>query len=187
MSMLRAARKAAYAARKRGRLRPMTTPRRLLLASPALLLAACAVEPAATLPGITATPAAPEPPPEPLGNAVARVEIRQWQLGMIGQVGWGEGVLIQGRTRRNFRIRSLGAGGVGMARIRATGEVFNMPRQELFAGTWGQARSGVVMPGAQMRGAVWLENTNRVRMRLIPNRSGLAAQLGVDGLLIEFT
>lgn len=50
-----------------------------------------------------------------------------------------------------------------------------------------QARAGLVLPGAQMRGVVWLENTNRVRMRLRPDRSGLAAQIGVDGLVSEFT
>jgi hypothetical protein len=157
-----------------------------LLAAPALLLAGCAVEPAANLPGISAPPP-PPPEPTPSGRADARVEIRQWQVGMIGQVSWGEGVLIQGRSRRSFRVRGLGAGGVGMARVRAQGEVFNMPDVALFPGAYGQARTGIVVPGRQMTGGVWLENTNRVRMHLVPNRSGLAAQLGVDGILIEFT
>jgi hypothetical protein len=38
-----------------------------------------------------------------------------------------------------------------------------------------------------MRGGVWLENASGVRMLLVPDRAGLAAQLGMDGILIEFT
>ncbi|MCU0889781.1 MAG: hypothetical protein MUF65_05445 [Rubritepida sp.] len=165
----------------------MPQPRRaLLLAAPAALLTACAVEPAPVVPGVSTAPPAP-PEPTPTGRAVARVEIRHWQAGMIGQVSWGEGVLIEGRRRRPFRVRGLGVGGVGMARVRAQGEVFNMDDSTLFPGVYRQTRAGLVMPGAQMRGGVWLENASGVRMLLVPDRAGLAAQLGMDGILIEFT
>jgi hypothetical protein len=156
-----------------------------LLAAPALGLAACASE---TPPApVAATPAAPPAPPRepPLGNAVARVEMNNWQVGFIGQVAWGSGsVLYQGRTHR-FRVRGLGAGGVGMARIRAIGRVYNMTSIDQFPGLYGQARAGLVAPGAQMRGGLWLQNTSGVRLNLTPTRTGLAAQVGADGLLIE--
>ncbi|MBS7790200.1 hypothetical protein KTR66_09345 [Roseococcus sp. SDR] len=160
--------------------------RRLWLAAlPALGLAACATE--APPEPVATTPAPPPAPPaeQPLGNAVGRVEMNNWQVGFIGQVAWGSGTLIyQGRTHR-FRVRGLGAGGVGMARVRAVGRVYNMTSIEQFPGIYGQARAGLVAPGAQMRGGLWLQNTSGVRLNLIPNRTGLAAQVGADGILIE--
>ena len=168
---------------------PLPLNRRAWLATlPVLGLAACATDPRPA-PAVMAAPPAAQPqaaPTEaPLGAAVARVEIRKWQVGFIGQVHWGEGVLIHLGQRLPFRIRGIGAGGVGMARIRATGDVFNMTDVTQFAGVYGQARAGLVAPGAQMRGGLWLQNTSGVRLRLQPNRTGLAAQLGADGILIE--
>lgn len=159
--------------------------RRLWLAAlPTLGLAACASEPPPA-PVVAAAPP-PAPPAEPpLGPIVARVEITKWQVGFVGQVHWGEGTLIYEGRRHRFRVRGLGAGGAGMARIRATGDVYNMTDLAQFAGVYGQARTGLVAPGAQMRGNLWLQNTSGVRLNLRPNRTGLAAQLGADGILIE--
>lgn len=132
--------------------------------------------------GGTPLPPAAEPA---LGPITARVEITQWQVGFIGQVHWGEGVLIHGGRRHRFRVRGLGAGGVGMARIRASGDVYGMTDITQFPGIYGQARTGLVAPGAQMRGTLWMQNTSGVRLRLQPNGTGLEAQLGADGILIE--
>lgn len=126
----------------RQRMRPMPSPllsRRLWLAAlPTPSLAACASDPA---PAQAPVAAAPPPPAEPpLGGAVARVEITQWQVGFIGQVHWDEGVLIYQGRRHRFRVRGLGAGGVGMARVRPTGEVYDMTSLPQFPGIFGQAR-----------------------------------------------
>ena len=72
-----------------------------------------------------------------------------------------------------------------MARIRAMGRVYNMTSLDQFPGLYGQARAGLVAPGAQLRGGLWMQNTSGVRMNLVPNRTGLAAQVGADGLLVE--
>ncbi len=53
---------------------------------------------------------------------------------------WDEGVLIYQGRRHRFRVRGLGAGGVGMARVRATGEVYDMTSLPQFPGIFGQAR-----------------------------------------------
>jgi len=161
--------------------------RNLLLASPALLLAACASETPQPVTAAPAEPAAPAAPAEVAANARpdARVEMTNWQVGYIGQVGWGSGVLIYRGRRLPFRVRSAGVGGLGVARVTAVGEVFDMRDVSLFPGTYAQARGGMVVPGAQMTGFVWLQNANGVRIRLRPRRTGLALQLGADGVLIE--
>ena len=161
--------------------------RRLWLAAlPSLGLAACATE---TPPEPVAAPhhaPPPAPPAEaPAGRAVGRVEMNNWQVGFIGQVAWGSGTVTFERRTHRFRDRGLGAGGVGMARVRAIGSVFNMTSIDQFPGLYGQARAGLVVPGTQMRGGIWLQNTAGVRLHLIPNRTGLAAQVGADGILIE--
>lgn len=165
--------------------------RHFLLASPALLLAACASEtaaPPATGPATSAAtppvaPATAEPAPGTRPDA--RIEINNWQLGFVGQVAWGNGVLIYRGRRLPFRVRAAGVGGVGVARVRATGDVFDMRDVSQFPGVYAQARTGVVAPGAQLGGILWLQNTSGVRLRLNPRRTGLAAQIGADGVLIE--
>ncbi|NDG51083.1 MAG: hypothetical protein EBY30_19095 [Rhodospirillales bacterium] len=162
--------------------------RHLLLASPALLLAACASETPEPVASAPVTPAAPAASPaEVPANARpdARVELSNWQVGYIGQVGWGSGVLTYRGRRLPFRVRSAGVGGLGVARVTATGDVFDMRDVSLFPGTYVQARGGMVVPGAQMTGFVWLQNANGVRIRLRPRRTGIALQLGADGVLIE--
>lgn len=116
----------------------------------------------------------------------ARVTIRMTQAALIGSLSWGSGTLIFRGRRRNFRIRGLGAGGIGLARLTATGEVHNLTRIEDFAGTYVQGRAGAVLGDAQLQGGMWLTNSNGVQMSLRPQRQGLALQLGADGLIIEF-
>jgi len=162
---------------------PLLSRRLWLAALPGFSLAACASDPA---PAPAPVAAAPPPPAEPpLGAAVARVEIIKWQVGFIGLVHWSDGVLTYQGRRHRFRARGLGAGGVGMARVRATGEVYNMTSLMQFPGIFGQVQTGLVAPGAQMRGTLWMRNTSGVRLCLPPNHTGLAAQLGADGILIE--
>ena len=162
------------------------TPRLALPALLALLLAACATEPApapvvvAPAPAPAAAPVEPDP-----STAVARVEIRKWQVGMIGKASWGSGTLIYQGKRIPFRIGGVGAGGVGMTRIRATGEVFNMTNVSQFPGAYGQFRAGLTVPGAQLTGPVWLRNTSGVVMRLTPDRTGLSLSIGVDGIAVQ--
>jgi hypothetical protein len=116
----------------------------------------------------------------------AQVEIRKWQLGMNGKVGWGRGTLTYRDVRRPIRIRKLGVGGVGMSRVRAKGEVFGLTDVNQFPGAYGQVRAGVTVPEAELTSAVWLQNAAGVQVRLVPNRTGLALAIGADGVLIEW-
>jgi len=154
--------------------------RRTLLLAPlgALALPGCAEQPA---PAAAPAPATPAPRTTPDG----RLTITRHQVAFMGNVAWGGGTLtVQDRTFP-FRLRGLGAGGAGISRLDATGDVFNLRRVEDFAGVYGQIRTGVVMGDAQVRGVVWLQNTNGVRIRLEPRRRGVALQFGADGILIE--
>lgn len=155
---------------------PSPPRRTLLLAAPALL-AACATDPApqATAPEAPAQPAAPD----------ARIELINWRLGAVGIASWGRGVLIRDGERHPFRLRAVGAGGVGAARVRATGEIFNLRRVEDFPGTYAKLRAGTAVPGVDVPGALWMVNGRGVQMALTPQQTGLALHVGVDAVLIE--
>lgn len=115
----------------------------------------------------------------------ATVEIEFTQAGLLVSAGWGEARLrFQGRTYR-YRVRGLGVGGLGISRLRATGTVHGLTRVDDFAGTYVQARAGLVAGAAEVPGAIWLANTAGVTMQIRPRREGVALNVGADGLLIE--
>ena len=84
-----------------------------------------------------------------------------------------------------IRIRGLGVGGVGISELHANGDVYGLSRIADFPGLFGAARAGAVANTTQVRGGVWLQNPVGVSIHLHPQRSGVALQVGADGLLIE--
>ena len=115
----------------------------------------------------------------------ARLTMTQRQVSLLGSVAWGSGTLVfQGRSH-TFRIRGVGIGGLGVSEFTATGEVYRLERLADFGGVYGQARAGAVAGDSQLRGGMWLQNTAGVQINLHPERTGVALQLGADGMLIE--
>jgi hypothetical protein len=90
----------------------------------------------------------------------------------------------QGHTHR-FRLRGLGVGGFGISELRVNGDVYALSRLADFPGLYGTARAGAVAGSAEVRGGVWLQNSAGVYTHLRPQRTGVALQVGADGLLIE--
>ena len=112
--------------------------------------------------------------------------MEQTQVSLLANAGWGHGTLTyQGRAYR-FRIHNLGVGGIGYSKLSARGNVFALNKLEDFAGLYGIVQTGAVAANDQLRGGIWLQNTEGVRMHLVPNRSGLALDLGADRLVIQF-
>jgi hypothetical protein len=149
-------------------------PRRDALAQPAPE-AAPAEAPAAQAP----TEAAPA------SRRGATLAISQTQASLLGSVAWGAGTLTyRGRVHR-FRLRGIGVGGIGITHMTASGEVFGMTRLSDFPGLYGQARAGAVAGAMQVQGGIWLQNPAGVRIHLWPRRTGVALQVGADGILVE--
>ena len=115
-----------------------------------------------------------------------QVTLQQTQVSFIPNAGWGRGVLSFGGRRYPFRLHNLGVGGFGIATLSAHGEVYGLSRPADFAGLYGQLRAGLVAADVQLRGGLWLANTSGVQMHLVPNRKGLALNVGADGLVIDF-
>ena len=103
--------------------------------------------------------------------------------GFIISASGGRGTLrFKGRTY-SFKLGSLGVGGFGVSKSKATGEVYNLSRIEDFPGGYFQARAGYA--AGRGKGVLRLENANGVVLRLRTTTKGLALNLGADGLKIE--
>ncbi len=63
--------------------------------------------------------------------------------------------------------------------------VYNLPSMEAFAGTYGNARTGMT-GGDAGKGKLWLKNDDGVVIKLESKMRGLALGTGVDGILIQW-
>jgi hypothetical protein len=132
---------------------------------------------AASLPLLTlASPARAETPS-------GRLEMEEVELSLLLSAGWGHGTLHYEGTH-GFKLKGLGAGGLGVSKLEAYGNVFHLTKLSDFPGAYGEARAGAVAGDAQLEGGMWMENTAGVQIHLVPRRSGLALSLGADGVVI---
>lgn len=120
---------------------------------------------------------------EPPGKPVGTVKMEFGQGGFIVGATGGKGTLVYGGRKYSFRVGGLGVGTVGLAKVNATGKVYNLKRIEDFAGGYFQAKAGITVvegPGVQ-----WLENSNGVIMELRSTGKGLSLTVGAEGVVIE--
>lgn len=112
-----------------------------------------------------------------------RVNLEFGQGGFILSTSGGKGVLTYKGRRHPFAIGSVGFGGIGVSKVTAVGEVYDLRRLEDFAGAYGQARAGYALGSG--KGVQWLENGNGVVIKLRTVTKGVSLDLGADGLVIK--
>jgi hypothetical protein len=113
------------------------------------------------------------------------VQIEQVQVAFIGSANVGSGTLnFEGKSHR-FTVGGLGAGGFGISRIQAYGDVYDLRQLGQFPGAYAQARSGIAV-GDMSAGQLWMRNAHGVTISLRARREGLALSLGGDAVYIDF-
>ena len=112
------------------------------------------------------------------------VRIEQVQIAFIGSGNVGGGTLKYDGKSYRFKIGGLGIGGIGLSKITATGNVYNLRHLAYFPGAYLQGRYGAVI-GDVSAGKLWLKNTNGVVLELKAERQGLALSLGGDAIYID--
>ncbi len=115
----------------------------------------------------------------------ATVSIDQVRVAFLISGQMGGGTLHYKGKNYDFKIGGLGVGGIGVASIEATGQVYDLKKVSDFQGAYAQARAGIVIVDKGMEGGLWLENTSGVVMHLNPKRKGIALTLGADVILVE--
>ena len=127
--------------------------------------------------GLTATNNAADPQP------VGKVTINDTQLGFIVGGSWGKGVLSYDGVDYEFKIKGLKLGTIGISKVSAVGDVYNMTSLSQFSGTYVAGQAGIAIAGGV--GGTVLQNQNKVHIRLSSTQKGAALNVGVDGITIE--
>jgi hypothetical protein len=95
---------------------------------------------------------------------------------------WGEGTLVfQGKTH-HFKISGFNVGDVGVAKIDATGSVYNLTNMADFDGNYAAAGMGATLAGGGS--ALIMQNPHGVVMHVYSTTAGLQLNLGPSGITI---
>jgi hypothetical protein len=113
------------------------------------------------------------------------VEIEQVQIAFLYSGNLGGGRLYFKGKSYPFSVGGLGIGGIGVSRMQAVGQVYNLKDIKDFSGAYGQARYGFAA-GDTSGGKLWLQNTMGVVIELAAKREGLALSLGADAVYFSF-
>lgn len=107
------------------------------------------------------------------------------QIALIGSGNLGGGTIEFDGQKYPFTIGGLGIGGIGISKMTATGEVYDLKSVDDFSGAYAQGRYGAVA-GDHDTGELWLQNAAGVSLHLVTEREGLALSLGADAIYIDF-
>ncbi len=116
---------------------------------------------------------------------VGKIKIDDTQISFIVGGSWGKGVLSYKGVDYEFKIKGLKVGAIGVSKVSAVGNVYNMSDLSKFSGTYVAGQAGIALAGGV--GGTALENQYKVYIKLRSTQKGVALNLGIDGLTIELT
>ena len=114
----------------------------------------------------------------------ATLTLDEYLIAFIGAGTYGDGTLTHQGKEYNFKLGGLGVGGVGVAHVKATGDVYELKDAADFAGNFVDARIGIAAT-AVGKGHLWIKNTNGVYVHLKSELEGLALTLGADAIIVK--
>jgi hypothetical protein len=110
------------------------------------------------------------------------VSISETQFGLILGGSTGEGTLTFKGEQYTFKIGGLSVGTVGVSKVSAAGEVYDLDDISQFPGTYTNLAANIALGGGV--GGARLKNENGVIMRLESRTQGVQLKIGVDGLTV---
>ena len=112
-----------------------------------------------------------------------RVAINETQFGLILGGSVGGGTLTFKGKEHPFKIGGLSLGAnVGVSRMRAVGEVYDLKDISKFPGTYTKLDAAVALGGGV--GGLRMRNENGVIMRLDSRTQGLQFNIGMSGVTV---
>jgi hypothetical protein len=98
-------------------------------------------------------------------------------------VSWGDGTLAFGGKQHKFSVKGLSVVDVGVSKVSAKGEVYDLTKLEDFSGTYAAVQIGATI--AAGAGAVAMKNQNGVTMVLTGTGMGGQLTLGTKGVDVK--
>jgi hypothetical protein len=115
---------------------------------------------------------------------VATFEVEADQIRLILGGASGKGVLTYNGKKYPFTAKAVTAGGVGVTKVTAKGDVYFMKNVEDFAGIYSAASIGATV--GKGAGASQYENNKGVFLKVVSKTEGVGLSLGLAGVQIEF-
>jgi hypothetical protein len=113
-----------------------------------------------------------------------RIEATAEQIRLLVGGAQGRGTLYYGGKQYPFTMKAVTAGGVGVTKVTATGDVYFLEKLEDFPGTYSAATIGATV-GAGAGGSQY-ENNKGVFISVKSKSEGVGLSLGVGAIAIEF-
>ena len=108
------------------------------------------------------------------------VEMESTSVALGIGVSWGDGTLTYEGNPHKFTLSGLSVIDLGISKVTAKGEVFNLKKIEDFNGTYVAASiEGTVVAGA---GATAMQNQNGVVIKLFTTTEGLNVKVSPEGV-----
>jgi hypothetical protein len=127
----------------------------------------------------TATGAEQKPTEAPSGS----IHFEEWQVMVMLGGDWGHGTLGYNGKTYKFKATGMGAGGMGVNKISATGKVYRLKDIADFPGKYSELRAGITV--GEGVGGYYIHNDNGVVLELKTHAEGVALSVGVQGLTIQ--
>ena len=115
----------------------------------------------------------------------ATLDITQTRVSFLVSGNAGGGVLHYQGKDYPFSVGGLGIGGIGISKLEAAGDVYNMTDRKQFTGVYSAFRTGYAA-GDSGKGKLWLKNADGVVLQLRGKSEGVALNLGADAVDISF-
>lgn len=121
---------------------------------------------------------------DPPRHLSGTVDIDQTRVSFLVSGNGGGGVLHYRGKDYPFSIGGLGIGGIGVAKVTARGNVYNLENIERFGGLYSEMRTGYALAD-KGDGKLWLKNDAGVVINLVGKNKGIGLTLGADAVTIS--
>jgi hypothetical protein len=111
------------------------------------------------------------------------IHFEEWQFMAMLEGDRGHGTLGYNGKTYKIKVTGMGAGGYGVQKISATGEVYRLNDIADFPGSYSELRGGITL--GKGVGGLYVHNDNGVIIRLKTHAEGVALSIGVEGLSIQ--
>jgi hypothetical protein len=114
---------------------------------------------------------------------VGKVSIESKTIAAGVGVSWGDGKLTYQGKDYPFSISGLSVADVGIAKVSATGDVYNLKTLSEFSGNYVAGQAGMAVGGGA--GGVAMQNQNGVVIQLTATGTGVKFTLGPKGVDVK--